>query len=284
MQTEAILDIKQFPEGFFMQRHEPEVMLDNHAHSHVEILLPVGCDLTYLTQMGPVIAKDGYISVLWGQIPHRLSQIDRSGEVFIANLPLPELLSWSMPDRFLSALFTGQVISSTRSEDADSLHFRRWHDDYYSRDSELVQIARQELQLRLRRQSFAGWHLGHSAALERGEARLRPSQHVHKMIRFLAENYTNPISVSDVAAAATISTGYAMGAFKTSLGQSINGYLNQLRLHHAKVALIDSTEKVITVALDSGFGSLSRFYEVFIADTGKTPQQFRREHQRQLRD
>ena len=123
-----------------------------------------------------------------------------------------------------------------------------------------------------------------AAALKRGGARIRSSQHVHKMIRFLAENYTNPISVADVAAAASISTGYAMGAFKKSLGQSINGYLNQLRLHHAKVALIDRGEKVITVALDSGFGSLSRFYEVFIADTGKTPQQFRREHQRQLRD
>ena len=89
-------------------------------------------------------------------------------------------------------------------------------------------------------------------------------------------------SLDDMAA--SISTGYAMGAFKKSLGQSINGYLNQLRLHHAKVALIDRGEKVITVALDSGFGSLSRFYEVFIADTGKTPQQFRREHQRQWRD
>ena len=71
-----------------------------------------------------------------------------------------------------------------------------------------------------------------------------------------------------------------MGAFKKSLGQSIVSYLNQLRLHHAKVALIDNNEKVITIALDSGFGSLSRFYEVFIADTGKTPQQFRRDHKR----
>ena len=284
MQTGTILDIKQFPEGFFMQRHEPQVMPDNHTHSHVEILLPIGCDLTYLTQMGPVIAKDGFISVLWGQIPHRLGQIDRSGEVFIANLPLPELLSWSMPDKFLSALFTGQVISSNHLEEVDQLHFRRWHDDYHSRNSELVQIARQELQLRLRRQSFEGWHLGHDAELKRGGPRIRTSQHVHKMIRFLAENYTHPISVADVARAANISTGYAMGAFKKSLGQSINGYLNQLRLHHAKVALIDSTGKVITIALDSGFGSLSRFYEVFIADTGKTPQQYRREHQRDSHD
>ena len=89
------------------------------------------------------------------------------------------------------------------------------------------------------------------------------------MIRFLAENYTNPISVADVAAAANVSTGYAMGAFKKSR-QSINGYLNQLR-RNAKVALIDGGEKVISFALDSGFGSLSRFYEVFIAMPEKHP-------------
>ena len=132
MEKQKILDIKQFPAGFFMQCHEPELMPDNHSHSHVEILLPVGCDLTYLTQMGPITAKDGLISILWGQVPHRLSHIDRAGELYIANLPLPELLSWSMPDRFLSALFTGQVISSIAVDDADILQFRRWYNDYQS--------------------------------------------------------------------------------------------------------------------------------------------------------
>ena len=280
MQAANILDIKHFPEGFFMQRHEPEVMADNHTHGHVEILLPVGCDLTYLTQLGPIVAKDGLISILWGQLPHRLSRIDRSGELFIANLPLPELLSWSMPDRFLSALFTGQIISSTSPSGEDSLHFRRWYHDYGSLNSERIQIARMELQLRLRRQSLDGWHHGDGRSFDADHTGIRRSQHVHKMIRFLAEHYTNPIAVTDVAAAANISTGYAMGAFKKSLGQSINSYLNQLRLHHAKVALIDGGEKVITIALDSGFGSLSRFYELFTADTGQTPQQFRRDHQK----
>ena len=275
-----ILDIKQFPEGFFMQHHMPKVMLENHSHNHVEILLPVGCDLIYQTQMGPAIAKDRQVSVFWGQIPHRLSQIDRTGELYIANLPLPELLSWSMPDSFLSALFTGQVISSTSIVEADILNFRRWHRDYHSMEAKLIQIARLELQLRLRRQSFDGWHMGDNADTNEDKTGHKSSQHVHKMIRFLAEHYTSSITVDDVANAAAISSGYAMGAFKKSLGQSIVSYLNQLRLHHAKVALIDNNEKVITIALDSGFGSLSRFYEVFIADTGKTPQQFRRDHKR----
>ena len=73
-----------------------------------------------------------------------------------------------------------------------------------------------------------------------------------------------------------------MGAFKKSLGQSINGYLNQLRLHHAKVALIDRA-KVITVALDP----VLDLYRVFMRCLSPIPEKhpaFRREHQRQWRD
>ena len=46
-----------------------------------------------------------------------------------------------MLDNFLSALFTGQVISSTSIVEADILNFRRWHRDYHSMEAKLIQIA-----------------------------------------------------------------------------------------------------------------------------------------------
>jgi AraC-like DNA-binding protein len=52
--------------------------------------------------------------------------------------------------------------------------------------------------------------------------------------------------------------------------------LNQLRLHHAKSALIDSGDKISNIAHDSGFGSLSRFYEVFSKETGISPSEYRK--------
>ena len=121
-----------------MQRHEPEVMPDNHAHSHVEILLPVG-DLTYRRRWADHCQRR-YISVLWGQIPHRQARLTVQEKCLLPICPCQSCCPGRCR-RFLSALFTGQVISGTQNEDADSLHFRRWHDDYHSRDSELVQIA-----------------------------------------------------------------------------------------------------------------------------------------------
>ena len=96
------------------------------------------------------------------------------------------------------------------------------------------------------------------------------------MIRFMAEHYTQPISVSDIAGAGGVSDGYAMGLFQKAFGTSITSYLTKLRIYHAKSALIETDEKILTIALDSGFGSLSRFYEVFSQDAGQTPQNYRR--------
>ena len=109
----------------WMQRHRPAPMPVAHVHGHVEILLPVGCTVTYLTQTGSVRALDGRISVLWGQIPHRVSAIDGDGEILIANLPLSELLSWSMPEVFLARLFAGELVTANSSHSMDTEQFGR---------------------------------------------------------------------------------------------------------------------------------------------------------------
>ena len=262
--------------GFIMQRHKPEVMPDLHSHGHVEILLPVDCRLSYQTQLGLNIAPANHLCVLWGQIPHRLTKVVGDGEIMIANLPLAELLSWSMPEVFLAQLFAGQLVVSNEPEPLDPGHFGRWHADYCDADLNLIDVARMELQLRLRRQSIAGWHSGISRPLEIVASGARTAARVQSMIRFIAENYKNSITVADVAEAAGISKGHAMILFQKTLETSINSYLTNLRLHHARTMLVNGDDKILNIALDSGFGSVSRFYEIFVRDTGITPRAYRR--------
>ena len=277
---------EQFPDGFFFQRHRPLVMPENHSHGHVEVLMPIGCSLTYLTQSGHYIAQDGHLSVLWGNIPHRVSEIFGDGEIYIANLPLPELLSWSMPDSFLVALFSGKLITADKPDPLDQLQFQRWINDSASADKRLLDVARLELQLCLRRRSLAGWRIKDplSKSFEQDPAlspvSSRQSERVQSMIRYIAENYTQAISVDQITNASGLSKGHAIGVFKKMLGVNINHFLTQLRLHHAKSALADGDEKILTIALDAGFGSLSRFYEVFGSETGQTPQSWRRDQQK----
>ena len=63
--------------------------------------------------------------------------------------------------------------------------------------------------------------------------------------------------------------------FKSQMNISIIGYLTELRLYRAQSALANSDEKIVNIALDAGFGSMSQFYEIFHRATGLTPQKWR---------
>lgn len=265
---------EKLPANFVMQRHRPTPMRKAHVHGHVEIILPIGCQLTYQTQIGPCVAPDNMISVLWGQIPHRVSHIDGNGEILIANLPLSDLLSWSMPEVFLAELFAGSLVVAKTADALDAGLFARWFDDYTGKDATLVAVARMELQLRLRRQSIRGWKTN-TAPHQSQRTATQQSIRVQKMIRFMAENYRSPLTVQDIASHAGVSEGHAMGMFQRILNTSIKSYLTKLRLHHARASLANGNDKILSIALDAGFGSLSRFYEVFVSETGQTPRAFR---------
>ena len=68
---------------------------------------------------------------------------------------------------------------------------------------------------------------------------------------------------------------YAMKLFIRVLKISIKQYVNKLRLQHAQALLIDTNEPILNIALKAGFGSISRFYDIFHREFQKTPQQFR---------
>jgi len=270
--NDEIHETRFFPEGYFMQRHKPVVMEKMHTHGHVEVLLPDGCELTYLTQTGTFKTHDQSLHILWGQIPHRVTKVKGDGNINIANLPLHEILSMQFPESFLSKLFTGQLIHAKQKDTMDISLFKKWISDYSSKNIQKISISKLELRCRLTRQMIDEWNYNEKHYS-------KPNKQTSKlqlMIKFLAENYSEPLNVKSVASAGGVSEGYAMSLFQKKLNKNITSYLNQLRLHHAKSALIDGNDKISNIAHDSGFGSLSRFYEVFLKETGLSPSQYRK--------
>ena len=270
--NDEIHETRFFPEGYFMQRHKPVVMEKMHTHGHVEVLLPDGCELTYLTQTGTFKTHDQSLHILWGQIPHRVTKVKGVGNIYIANLPLHEILSMQFPESFLSKLFTGQLIHAKQKDTMDISLFKKWISDYSSKNIQKISISKLELRCRLTRQMIDEWNYNEKHYS-------KPNKQTSKlqlMIKFLAENYSEPLNVKSVASAGGVSEGYAMSLFQKKLNKNITSYLNQLRLHHAKSALIDGNDKISNIAHDSGFGSLSRFYEVFLKETGLSPSQYRK--------
>jgi AraC-like DNA-binding protein len=61
--------------------------------------------------------------------------------------------------------------------------------------------------------------------------------------------------------------------------RNFNSFLNRYRIAEAKAALADPSQAavpIVTIALDTGFGSLGPFNRAFKAETGLTPSDYRR--------
>ena len=68
---------------------------------------------------------------------------------------------------------------------------------------------------------------------------------------------------------------YLIKSFRQRVGLSPVQYTNKLRIEKSKQMLHGSNENILHIALASGFGSLSTFYESFKKQVGVTPKEYR---------
>jgi two-component system response regulator YesN len=95
-------------------------------------------------------------------------------------------------------------------------------------------------------------------------------------IRYIAQNYQNPVSVSDIAGALQLSEDYLGHVFKKDTGKSLHEYLINFRINKARELLKDRPElKVYQVANLTGFREYKYFHQVFAGMTGYSPSQYK---------
>ena len=92
----------------------------------------------------------------------------------------------------------------------------------------------------------------------------------------MAANYKDDISTTDIGHAVGLHPNYAMTLFRRECGMSIWQYLIRLRLSQAQLMLLTTDKTVLAIALESGFGSLARFYAAFTRECGISPGEFRK--------
>lgn len=112
-----------------------------------------------------------------------------------------------------------------------------------------------------------------------GVTELCADKNMHKLknvLVFMRDNYDKPISLSDMADAADMSSKYFCYFFKEMTRKSPVEYLNTYRVEKAARKLITSDISVTDVAFTCGFNDLSYFIKTFKAYKGVTPAKFRR--------
>jgi AraC family transcriptional regulator len=93
---------------------------------------------------------------------------------------------------------------------------------------------------------------------------------------FVEASLGEAIPLHDLAARAGLSPYHFARAFKTSVGMTPRAFVEHRRIERAKQLLAESTHAIAGIAIDTGFGTQSRFTSVFKRQTGFTPAVYRR--------
>ncbi len=99
--------------------------------------------------------------------------------------------------------------------------------------------------------------------------------------QFIDANYTQSISLKDIADTLYVSQHYLSHLFKKELGDSPFNYLISKRIEEAKRLLSDSDAPVHEVASQVGYGNDKYFSMLFKKITGQTPSSYRESQRRQ---
>ena len=268
-------------DSFLVQRHRPRKFAwPYHHHASIEVNFLDGCEMEYSFSGTPVRVRQGSMTVFWGASPHCVTDVFGTGQVVNVYVSLSQVLHWGLPAPFIDGLIGGNVTTTERRSAVDGVAFHRWADEYGRDDPSWRKLILGEVEMRFRRFAMEGWKtlkIGHGEVCALAGGNGAAMQHIEEMLRFIANNYASAITVADVAEHVGLSANYAMTLFRRVVGVPIMEHVTRIRLSHAQMLLTNSDRKILTIAMDSGFGSLSSFYESFTARAHKTPAAFRRD-------
>ncbi|MDF1859115.1 MAG: helix-turn-helix domain-containing protein [Verrucomicrobiales bacterium] len=101
---------------------------------------------------------------------------------------------------------------------------------------------------------------------------------VRKAKKYVNENLEERICLDEVAKACCVSTFYFCKVFKKSTGMTLTEYVNRRRIEWSKARLMEPDSRIVEVAFDVGYQSLSQFNRCFRKFTGMSPTRFRQQN------
>lgn len=266
---------------FGMRSFPPRPMEEAHWHGHIEANYITGASMVYDVDGQEIAVPENRLTIFWAGIPHQLTKIIPTGteKPRLSNLYIPL-------DAFLFMPHIGQIQVSILGGGFALLpddivrpdQMRVWYADYRSRDFERVSVIKDEFNALLRRAQVSKieW-LRSSGADTQGEQVIPTTniRHVVEMVQFILENFFRPLTVADVASVTGLHQNYALSLFTQTMRVPMKRFIIRMRLLRARALLLESSMAISSVSSESGFTSVSQFYEHFKRAYGMSPNMMR---------
>ncbi len=263
------------PYGLTCELWKPSLMRRPDRHNEIEINYMVDGSLTYLLHDRKIQIEAGGILLFWALLPHQIVDFQPGGSYYVITIPFGLFAQWNLHKQFLEGLHQGEAKTWYALDAVQDIESRLgcWVQDLDSNNPDQYGICMLEIEAFVKRLI-----LSETMTEARQDIDHPPINLVEQMAIYIAENFTSPIMVTDVAEAVGLNPDYANHIFKKAFSETISQYLNSQRIMHAKRMLSLTKEPITQIAFASGFNSISRFNSNFRKHSRKTPSQYRQDH------
>lgn len=256
---------------------KPNLMSSYHQHSDIELNYLSHGSMTYLFSGVTYTIDAGCLCAFWAAVPHQVISISGDPQFHCLHISLSNILQWNLPDQLIETILGGRLVVARHGQpsELDRLRFEQWHRDIESGKAQMEKAVQLEIEARMRRLAV---EVDLTAAAAHKQAMGAGQEHdsVESMAAYIALNYTEPITIEQVARHVDLHPKYAMTIFRQRLGLTLVDYITRHRVSHAQRLLATTDTSILDIAFDSGFGSASRFYEAFAGVCGQSPRDFRK--------
>lgn len=139
---------------------------------------------------------------------------------------------------------------------------------------EHADVSWEELGLKLAAETL---HLAGSITKNGGGYVPSAAARVTKVVRMIEERPEVELTINELARSARLSPYHFLRVFEEQTGLTPHQFIRRTRLRNAAIRLATENEKVLDIALDSGFGDVSNFNRAFRSEFGASPRGFRNE-------
>ena len=99
---------------------------------------------------------------------------------------------------------------------------------------------------------------------------------VNDILEYIEKNLSEGIKVEDIANHFYFSRYYLLRVFKRYTNLTINEYINQRKIIKSIYYIVSTDDRILKIALNSGFNSLEYYSEIFYKVTNFSPLEFRK--------
>jgi len=254
-----------------------------HRHDEIEMSFFMNRNPIMFRIGGQVIELDRDSTILfWAAIPHQILITEREVVQYYITIPPDIFLSWHLPESLTNGILNGSIFleKDRHLRRMDIGSFPVWiREALDTKNFQRRMALNRSMEARIRR--FGGAALSTLTSFARkstlpAHSSLKTNETFLQIVSYITHNYKNDIRIDEIAKAVDLHPNYVISLFRKESGINVTKYVLMLRIYEAQRLLLATDMKIIDIAMDVGFGSMSNFYKYFKKTCGRNPKDYRK--------